>query len=104
MEPNPDARDAVDALAQVVAELREQQRRLDDAVAAARAAGATWGLIGEAAGMTRQAAHERWGHLSRPGCPRVGCGCAEHLPGRGVCRCGHGPGRGGGRRRLGLDT
>ncbi|MFF2317756.1 hypothetical protein ACFVTE_15980 [Arthrobacter sp. NPDC058097] len=35
-------------------------RRLDKTVAAAKAAGATWADIGRAAGITRQAAHERW--------------------------------------------
>lgn len=34
---------------------------LDDAVADARAAGATWEQVGRAAGMTRQSARERWG-------------------------------------------
>jgi hypothetical protein len=34
---------------------------LGDAVARARAAGASWTVIGAAAGMTRQSAHERWG-------------------------------------------
>jgi hypothetical protein len=35
-------------------------RGLDDAVAAARAASASWADIGRAAGMTRQSANERW--------------------------------------------
>jgi len=33
---------------------------LDEAVAAARAAGTSWGDIGRATGMTRQSANERW--------------------------------------------
>lgn len=33
---------------------------LDDAVAEARALGATWQQIGDAAGMTRQSAWRRW--------------------------------------------
>jgi hypothetical protein len=40
---------------------QEARTRLDDAVAAARAAGASWAGIGEAAGISRQSAHERWG-------------------------------------------
>lgn len=36
------------------------QARLDAAVREARAAGASWAEIGDAAGMTRQSAHERW--------------------------------------------
>ena len=34
---------------------------LDDAVARARLDGESWAAIGDAAGMSRQAAHERWG-------------------------------------------
>jgi hypothetical protein len=34
--------------------------RLDNAVAEARAAGATWEQIGRAAGITRQSAWQRW--------------------------------------------
>lgn len=37
------------------------QQQLDQAVRQARSAGASWGLIGIAAGMSRQSAHERWG-------------------------------------------
>jgi len=36
------------------------RRRLNDAVAAARADGASWADIGRATGLTRQSAHERW--------------------------------------------
>lgn len=35
-------------------------RALDEAVQRARAAGASWAAIGQAARMTRQSAHERW--------------------------------------------
>jgi len=35
--------------------------RLDEAVARARADGHSWAEIGDAAGITRQSAHERWG-------------------------------------------
>lgn len=72
---------------------------LDDAVVAARAAGATWSQIGMATGMSRQSAHERWGHIPRAGCQRGDCDCVDHVP--GDCVCGHGPGRGlgAGRRR-----
>lgn len=40
--------------------LRRSSERLDSAVAAARAAGLTWADIGRDAGITRQAAHQRW--------------------------------------------
>ncbi|WP_280232273.1 hypothetical protein [Nocardia cyriacigeorgica] len=48
--------DVEDAAAEVV----EAQRRLNEAVVAARAQGASWEAIGRAAGMSRQSAHERW--------------------------------------------
>lgn len=40
--------------------LRRASVRLDQVVAEARTAGATWADIGRETGMTRQAAHERW--------------------------------------------
>lgn len=42
-------------------ELAAARETLDQAVATARASGASWTLIGKAAGITRQSAHERWG-------------------------------------------
>jgi hypothetical protein len=41
--------------------VQHARARLDEAVASARSAGASWESIGEAAGMSRQSAHERWG-------------------------------------------
>ncbi|MET3370656.1 UNVERIFIED_CONTAM: hypothetical protein ABIE34_003933 [Jeotgalibacillus campisalis] len=41
-------------------EHRQAGHRLDKTVAAAKAAGASWTDIGRAAGISRQAAHERW--------------------------------------------
>lgn len=41
-------------------ENRQAGHRLDKTVAAAEAAGASWTDIGRAAGISRQAAHERW--------------------------------------------
>ena len=43
------------------ADVEKARGRLNDAVAAARAAGASWEGVDEAAGITRQSAHERWG-------------------------------------------
>jgi hypothetical protein len=40
----------------------DAERELRDAVIAARANGRSWARIGLAAGITRQAAHERWGN------------------------------------------
>jgi hypothetical protein len=41
-------------------DVRKAQARLDDAVQRARGDGISWADIGDAAGMTRQSAHERW--------------------------------------------
>jgi len=41
----------------------QSQARLHDAVAAARAAGISWALIGTALGVSRQAAHKRFGDV-----------------------------------------
>ncbi len=60
--------DVLDAIRQTrtaVLEAREAEKRdqekLDGLVAAARAFGATWEAIGQAAGMTKQAAWEKYG-------------------------------------------
>lgn len=97
MDPDFDRRAAVQLVAEKMDQIRAQLQDLDSAVAVARAAGATWGQIGLAAGMSRQSAHQRWGHLVGPNCPRQGCPCAEHVQAATACLCGHGPGRG---RRL----
>lgn len=41
-------------------EFYDAQDRLNDAVRQARAGGASWTDIGDAAGMSRQSAHQRW--------------------------------------------
>ena len=83
--------DALQVLERSSADIRAAQLRLEEAVLAARAAGASWAQIGDATGMSRQAAHERWGHQPRGECRRAGCDCPHHLP--HDCPCGHG-GRG----------
>lgn len=40
--------------------LGELERALHEAVAEARAAGASWALVGQALGVSRQSAHERF--------------------------------------------
>lgn len=52
---------ALDQLKDAARAAADTRRRLDDAVAAARAAGASWTDVGRATGMSRQSAHERWG-------------------------------------------
>jgi hypothetical protein len=49
------------AVSAAAAEAEQARQRLDQAVAAARAGGASWADVGRAAGMARQSAHERWG-------------------------------------------
>lgn len=46
-------------------QLAQAQDELVHAVCAARAAGVTWTVIGEAAGIDRRSAHERWSELTR---------------------------------------
>lgn len=86
---------AVAAVAEAAAGVERAQALLETTVVLAREAGATWAQIGDAAGMSRQSAHERWGCIPRRGCPRTDCGRPDHAV--DACDCGHGPGRG--RRR-----
>lgn len=88
-------RTAVAAVAEAAAGVERAHALLEATVVLAREAGVTWAQIGEAVGMSRQAAHERWGCIPRSGCPRSDCDCPNHAA--GACACGHGPGRG--RRR-----
>ncbi len=83
---------ALTALSAASAELRQAEDDLTQAVVQARRAGASWATIGQAIGISRQAAHERWGHLTRGGCQRADCDCPSHES--TPCPCGHGPGRG----------
>jgi hypothetical protein len=91
---------AVAAVAEAAAGVERAQALLEATVVLAREAGATWAQIGEATGMSRQSAHERWGCIPRRGCPRSDCGCPDHAV--DSCDCGHGPGRG--RRRSVVDS
>jgi hypothetical protein len=52
---------ALAEISALTAQIAELTGRLAVKVAQARAAGETWAAIGDAAGMTRQSAHERWG-------------------------------------------
>lgn len=45
----------------IARDLERLELELEETVAQARAQGQTWAAIGEALGMTRQAAHKRWG-------------------------------------------
>jgi hypothetical protein len=51
----------VDAVAEAARAYGGAGQALEDAVAAARAYGASWTDIGAAVGLTRQAAYQRWG-------------------------------------------
>jgi hypothetical protein len=88
MTPDP----ALSAITKASTSLRQAESELDAAVTNARAAGLSWAQIGAALGVSRQSAHERWGHLARGGCQRRDCDCPSHDPSH--CPCGHGPGKG----------
>jgi len=83
---------ALSGLSNASASLRQTENDLDAAVTSAREAGLSWAQIGSALGVSRQSAHERWGHLARGGCQRRDCDCPSHNPSQ--CPCGHGPGKG----------
>lgn len=52
--------ESIAAIREALAAVRTTQGRLTEAVCAARNEGRSWTVIGAAAEMTRQAAHERW--------------------------------------------
>lgn len=54
--------ETLDAIGRRVALINEYTELLDMAVAEARAYGATWQQIGDAAGLVKSAAWERWAH------------------------------------------
>lgn len=58
LEPEDHAR----SIRETVEAINQAQRTLDLEIAAARATGMSWAEIGRAAGVTRQAARERWGN------------------------------------------
>lgn len=64
--------DAAAEVRRAAAAVAEHQQHLETAVVAARRQGLSWEKIGAAAGVSRQAAHERWGrraaqdHLDNP--------------------------------------
>ncbi|MFE3281243.1 hypothetical protein [Nocardia sp. NPDC059239] len=56
---------AVHEVALITAEIRDAEQRRVEAVTRARAAGASWEAIAQAANITRQSAHERWSKITR---------------------------------------
>jgi len=52
--------DAVSRIADLTRAIHAYLRARDEAVSAARAAGASWPQIARAAGISHQAAHQRW--------------------------------------------
>ena len=62
----------IGAVKAAAAAARKADDALDDAVRLARLDGASWAAIGDAAGMTRQSAHERWGKRWQPVTPGRG--------------------------------
>lgn len=53
--------DAVAAVSVAAGAVERARVRLDEAVGQARKAGASWEAVGQAVGISRQSAHERWG-------------------------------------------
>ena len=56
-------RSDLDAITEAMGRRDAAQRDVGAAVARARAAGASWRLIGDALGVTRQGAHDRYAHV-----------------------------------------
>ncbi|MDP9093100.1 MAG: hypothetical protein M3N95_09220 [Actinomycetota bacterium] len=50
-------------LEQLVDQLRDVETTIEDKVRLARAGGASWSQVGRAAGLSKQGAQQRWGHL-----------------------------------------
>jgi hypothetical protein len=50
-------------LERLVDDLHEIETQVDDKVRRARLGGASWSQVGRAAGLTKQGAQQRWGHL-----------------------------------------
>ena len=57
----------IDAIADMAAAASELDDAMREAVAGLRAKGYSWAEIAARLGVTRQAAHQRWGGKSRPG-------------------------------------
>lgn len=55
------------SLARTARRLRSLERDIEFSVSAARAAGVPWSVIGEALGVTRQAAQQRYGRSASGG-------------------------------------
>ncbi len=54
----------IEAVRQAAAASRTAERSLSEAVKSVRARGHSWAEIGEAVGISRQSAHERWRELA----------------------------------------
>jgi hypothetical protein len=63
-EPDTTAADPLDQLAAITALRHRLDELADHAALTARRQGASWVAIGDALGMTKQAAHQRWGRIT----------------------------------------
>lgn len=59
-DPPPAETEAVTRIEDLTVTIRNALRARDEAVSAARAAGASWPQIARAAGISHQAAHQKW--------------------------------------------
>lgn len=57
------------AIARMTEQVSELEQQIDAAVDGARAQGVSWAAIGEAAGLTRQGAQQRWARPAELTCP-----------------------------------
>lgn len=67
-----DRHEAVNEVAAMALEVERANRRLEEAVMRARTAGSSWASVGGAAGISGQAAHERWAAIATAEDPRNG--------------------------------
>ena len=55
--------EATSQLEALIEDLHGIEARIEEKVRLARSGGASWTDVGRATGLTRQGAHQRWGHL-----------------------------------------
>lgn len=72
MQQTTDGRRGLEAVRRAAEDRRAAELNLDHAVAAARKVGSSWAEIGDAVGISRQSAHERWRRIDPGEQPQSG--------------------------------